>query len=460
MLQLAIIVLYFAAVIIIAVTTNRRFLRFDEFIVAGHKYTTFFVSGSLLATVIGGSATIGLSGLGYSRGLSAAWWLLVGTIGLIALGFFFAAKVRNYGLYTLPQLIEKQYNRPVSLAASILIVIAWLGVTAAQIIAAGKILSAMGFGSAELWMIIFTIIFVGYAMTGGQYAIIRTDILDMALIFIGIFAVLGVLLWKLGGLDGLFSALPPDKLSFPLSESFKLSDLFSYLLIIGLTYVVGPDMYSRLFCARDGKTARRSALWVAIFTLPLAFCITIIGMGAYVLYPDISSEQAFPMLLTGILPTAVSGIVLAGLVSAIMSSAVATLWSSGTILSVNIIGYFSKNESDRKSVTTSRWSLLFIGIAALGLALLIKGVISSILFAYTIYTCGIIIPVLFGFFKDKIKVTPAGAMAAIIGGGAAGLVYKITAIKYLDICGLAISLILLLSVSFIDRKIKNRRSNI
>jgi len=76
-------------------------------------------------------------------------------------------------------------------AAAILIVIAWIGVTAGQILAAGKILSAVGVGSPVLWMIVFTVIFVGYTLYGGQYAIIRTDILDIIIIFTGILAGLG-----------------------------------------------------------------------------------------------------------------------------------------------------------------------------------------------------------------------------------------------------------------------------
>ncbi len=433
MLLLAIIVIYFLAVIGIGLAGRRRHLRFDEYMTAGRKYSTPFITGSLLATIIGGSATIGLAGLGFSKGLSGTWWLLVGTIGLVVLGLFFAAKVRNFGFYTLPQIIEKHYGRKVSLAASIVIVLAWTGVTAAQIIAAGKILSVLGIGSAEIWMVAFTLIFVGYAVTGGQYSIIRTDILDVVIIFAGIFCGLGFLLVSSGGFNGLAAALPADKLAFPLSNAFGIKDLLTYLLVVGLTYVVGPDLYGRLFCARDGKTARKAALWAALLTVPLAFAIALIGMGAFALFPDIKAEQAFPKLITGMLPTLAAGLVLAALVSAIMSSAVATLWSSSTILSVNILGFFNKTQVEKKSLFLSRLSVVIIGLAALGLALLLKGVISTIIFAYTIYTCGVIVPAISGFYKEKIKVTPNAALAAIIGGGVTGLISKIYAIKYLDI---------------------------
>lgn len=465
MLELIIIAFYFAAIILIGTLSHQRRWRLADYLVAGRKYSLFFITGSLLATIIGGSATIGLAGLGFSRGLSGSWWLLVGSLGLIVLGFLFAKKVRDFGVYTLPEIIEKQYGKNVALAASILIVIAWIGVTAGQILAAGNILSTMGIGTPAIWMIGFTTIFVGYTMAGGQYALIRTDILDVIIIFGGIFTGLGVLLFKLGGLEAFATSLPADKFSFPLSASFGINDLISYILLVGLTYVVGPDIYSRLFCSKDSKTARISVFWAALFLIPFAFCITLLGMGAFALFPSISPEKAFPTLITGVLPPFIAGIVLAALVSAVMSTASATLMSASTIFSVDIIGFFKKSIPENKSFTLSRWGILIIGIASLALALVLKGVISALLFAYTIYTCGVILPVIAGFYKDRLKITSTAAMFSIIGGGLTGLVSKIWGswisinwgIQHLDLLALGFSLLLLFLVSLIENQFKTHR---
>ncbi|MBN1189549.1 MAG: sodium:solute symporter family protein [Dehalococcoidales bacterium] len=459
MLELIIIIVYFLAVAAIGMTSRQKNWRLDDFLVAGRKYSTFFIAGSLLATVIGGSATVGLAGLGFSRGLSGAWWLLVGCLGLIALGFLFAAKVRNFGLFTLPQIVARQYDSRVSLAASAVIVVAWTGVTAGQILAAGKILSILGMGSPVLWMVVFTLIFVSYTLAGGQFAIIRTDILDIVIIFAGIFTGLGLLLYQTGGLNALFNALPADKTSFPLSQQFGPLELLSYLLLVGLTYVVGPDMYSRLFCARNGRTAKISVFWAALLLIPLAFTITLLGMGAFILNPGASPEQALPSLFSGILPAWAAGLVMAALLSAIMSSASATLLSAGTILSVDIIGFFKKPEQEKGTLRNSRWCLLFIGIASLGLALLLKGVISALLFAYTVYTCGVILPVIAGFYRDRLHVTPHAALAAICGGGLSGLASRLLSIPYLDLSALAISLVLLLGVSLAENRLKAKKQN-
>ena len=455
--MMIIIALYFSVMIVIGVVSKRGTRGPDDFFVAGRRGSSLFITGSLLATIIGGSATVGMAGLGFKQGLTGVWWLLAGSIGLVILGIFFAGKVRRFALYTLPELVEKQYDRRMALATSVLIVVAWVGIVAAQIVAAGKILSILGIASPVLWMVIFTVVFVVYTVLGGQRAVIRTDTLQVAIIFIGIFGGLILLLSHLGGWSGLQSALSPEKYAFPISPQFGGIELLSLLLVVGLTYVVGPDMYSRIFCARDDRTARTATLWTAGLIIPIAFAITLIGMGASVLFPQIAPEQALPMVIKEVFPPLLGGIVLAALLCAVMSSADTVLLSASTILTVDIVGRFKPSIAGQKILPASRWVIVLLGIVSLIVALALKGVISALLFAYTVYTCGVILPVIAGFFKSRLKVTPMGALAALIGGGSAGLISKLLNIQYLDLGALLLSGLLLFAVSFIENRLKSKR---
>jgi SSS family solute:Na+ symporter len=457
MTQLLIIVVYFLAIIGIGVWSRRRAGSQDGFYVAHRKGSLPLITGSLIATAVGGSVTVGMAGLGFNQGLTGAWWLLVGSIGLVLLGVFFARKVRGSELYTLPELVEKQYDRRVSLASSILIVIAWVGVVAGQIVAAGKVLSILGIGSVDFWMIVFTIVFVIYAILGGQFSIIRTDVFQAGILFIGIFAALALVFSQVGGLDGLKSSLPADYFSFPTSPEFDWKMLLSFLILVGATYVVGPDMYTRLFCAKGEKTAQQSAIFTALLFIPLAFAITFIGMSAKVLYPEISAEGAFPQVITSVLSPGLGGLILAALVAALMSSADTCLLSQSVILTEDIVKRAHPALDEGKTVLLTRLSLIGLGLAALGLALTLKGVISSLLFAYTVFTCGLVVPVIAGFYKGKLKVTPQGALVALIGGGIIGLLGKIPGLDIplkgdLGLVGFAVSAILLFGVSFLTRK--------
>ena len=459
MLQLLIIIIYFLAIIGIGAWSRRRAARIDGFFVAHRKGTSPFIIGSLLATAVGGSALVVTSKLGFELGLPGAWWLLVGSVGLLILGLFFAKKVRGTALYTLPELVEKQYGSVVGLAASILIVIAWIGVVAGQIVAAGSFLSVLGVGSITFWMVIFTLVVVLYAILGGQFSIIRTDLFQAPILFVGIFVALALVFSQVGGLEGLKISLPQSYFSFPVSPKFDGKMLLSFLILIGATYVVGPDMYTRLFCAKEEKTAQRSVLAAAFLLIPLAFAIALIGMGAKVLYPQIIPEQAFPQIVSGVLSPGLSGLILAAVIAALMSSADTCLLSQSVILTQDIFRRFRPSTDERKSVLLTRLTLVVLGVVALGLALALQEVYKSLLFAYTIFTCGLVVPVIAGFYKQKLKVTPQGAMAALIGGGAIGLIGKLIEVltsqkSDLGLIGFAASAILLFGVSFLTRKKK------
>jgi len=456
MIGLIIIILYFLAMLAIGMVSRRKARGLDDFFVAGRKSSTLFIVGSLLATIIGASATIGMAGLGFKQGLTGAWWLLVGSIGLVFLGLFFAKKVRRLALYTLPELVEKQYDRRVALASSILIVVAWIGVVAAQIAAAGQILGILGIGSPIMWMVLFTFVFVTYTVLGGQPAVIRTDLLQAAIIVIGIFTGLAIVLSRLGGWEGLQSSLPAGQFAFPLSPQFDGAALATLLLLVGLTYVVGPDMYSRIFCARDDRVASTATFWAALLIIPMAFAITIIGMGAASMFPNIAREQAFPTVIRELFSPLVSGIVLAALLCAVMSSADTTLLSASTILTIDIIGRFRPTAGQTNILPRSKWAIVLLGICSLVVALMLKEIISALLFAYTIYTSGVIIPVIAGFFKHRLKVTSTGALAALIGGGSVGLLSKLLSIKYLDLGALLLSAVLLFLVSYINHRFQSK----
>jgi SSS family solute:Na+ symporter len=459
LLPLIIIIVYFVAMIGLGLSTRKQAKNAGSFFVAGRSGTALFITGSLLATIIGASATIGMAGMGFSRGLTGAWWILTGSVGLVVLGLLFAKKVREYGFYTLPALIEKQYGRIPALAGSLLIVIAWMGVIAGQIIAAGNIMGVLGYGNPTLWIWISTAVFICYTVLGGQRAVLKTDLWQTIIIFLGIFSGLAFVLWKVGGFNGLKVNLPASYFSFPVSSKFSVIQLINYLLLVGVTYVVGPDIYSRIFSAQNGQVANKSVFWTAGLLVPLAFGITLIGMAAAVLYPGISSGLAFPTVIKEAMPPVLVGLVLAALLSAVMSTAVTCLLSVSTILTTDVIHKFKPGISEDKLLLLTKWGIAILGLVALGVAFQLKDIISSLSWAYAIFTAGLIPAVIAGFYKEKLKVTNTGALTAIIVGGTTALLMKIYTnglkdadkIALLNLIPLFISIVLLFGVSWIGR---------
>jgi SSS family solute:Na+ symporter len=435
----------------------------DGFFVADRRGSTLFIVGSLCATIIGASVTLGMAGLGYSLGLPGAWWLLAGSVGLFILAFFFARKVRGFGLYTLPEMLEKQYSsKAAGVTASILIAVSWLAIIAAQIIAAGKILSILLPNvDASLVMVVSAVVLTLYTFLGGQYSVIRTDLVQFGIIVVGVIVCLGLVLRDVGGIGVLHTSLPSKYFSFPTNVSFTWPNLVTLLILTGSTYVVGPDMYSRLFCARDEKVARKSAFSAALIAIPVAFIIIFIGIGAKYLFPDIASEQAFPTVIKEVLPIGVSGLVIAALLAAMMSSADTCLITTSTIFTLDIYKRVFPRMSERKTLLVAKLAVLVTGAITLAIALRLNGIISSLLLAYTVFTSGVVLPVVAGFFKDKLRVNSFGVVAAIIGGGGTALGVKEMLHRGqfdpTNLIGFGVCAVLLFGVSWISGWIIARR---
>ncbi len=439
---------FLLGMILIGILSMKRIKSASSYFVADRQANTPVVTGSLLATIIGGSSTIGIAGLGYSKGLVGAWWMLAGAIGLLLLSVWFAERVRTYDVYTLPEILRKQYGgNAVRIIASVLIAAAWLGIIAAQIIAAGKILSVLWPGQSVPLMIIAGSVFIIYTLLGGQYSILRTDLIQSVFIIAGVIvcAIAGVS--AAGGLSGMAENLSPSYFSFPTSPDFGWIDLLTFLFFVGATYLVGPDIYSRIFCSRDPKIARRSLVLAASVMIPTAFLITLAGIAARVLLPEIQPESALPALVMSIIPTGLNGLVIIALLAAVMSSADTCLLTTSTIITSDILSPLFKID-EKNLLGISRICVVVTGIASLVIALRLEGIIASLLLGYTIYSAGLVIPILFGFHAERFGLNAAGAMIAIAGGGVSGLFLKLSDHSALLLCTIPLSAALLFAGSY------------
>ncbi|MEI8004195.1 MAG: sodium:solute symporter family protein, partial [Methanothrix sp.] len=236
--------------------------------------------------------------------------------------------------------------------------------------------------------------------------------------------------------------------SFPTSAEMGGWEVLSMLLVVGSAYLVGPDMYSRLLSAHSPRDAKISAAFAAVILIPPAFLIASLGIFARSLYPGVSPDQAIPVLLTGLLSPAAEGLVAAALLAAFMSSADTSLMTATSILTLDIYRKTRPKTSEEKLMAISRLFVLIIGILALALAVSMPGIIKTLLVAYTVFTSGLLLPVIAGFYRERLCLTPSGALAALVGGGATAL---FLGQKY-PLLGMAVSAAFLFGVSWLERR--------
>ncbi len=416
MLDLLIVGCYFAVMLTVGWRARRGSA--NAYWVAERRYGTVPVAASLVASIFGASSTVGIIGLGYARGLTGAWWSLVGALALVPFALVLAARVRRLEVYTLPDILQRAYGRRVAMAGAGVISLAWCGVVAAQIVAGALLLGSVFGIPFDGSLAVVATIFVLYTLWGGQISVIRTDAWQVALFVFGLLATLVLVMragWEAGGV---LVGVDPHHLAFPVSPDFGWYQvLVFYPLIVGMPYLVGPDIYSRVLCARDGGSARRAGLLAAVLVVPLSFLLALLGLLIHARFPGLSPEAAFPAALTQLAPVGLRGLVVVGVLGAVMSSADTTLVSASTILSRNVVSPLARL-GQGEELRLTRVFVVLVGGVAWALATFQQGIITSLLLAYTVFVGGVALPTLASFWKERLGVTSRGAFWAVVVGGA------------------------------------------
>ncbi len=442
---------YLVVFIVIGILDIKNIKSFTDYSVAGKKQSSLAVVMTLLATVVGASTTIGITTTVYNLGFPGIWWLAFGAIGLILQSVFLSRKVREIGADTLPDLAGRIAGRPAEIIISLIIVISWVGVIAGQLVAMNSLITfALGKSSTVIFAVT-SVIVIAYTAIGGQMSVVKTDKVQLFIILIGVAICMGYLYIMKG--ENNATILQNVEL---LNDQYKASNLFTQFFVIGGVYFLGPDIMSRNFIAKDGKSAK-SAAWIAgVVLFAFSVVITLIGMWLrYNVTPEEMNGLGPLMYAVSIMPKWAAILLIFGLLSAILSSTDTCIINASTI--------FVKDILKKESVAGVRITVIVIGLISLTLALFGQGDIMSLLSgAYSIYTPGVIFPLMVAIFAYKKRRLNLGVwIAAVVAGGLFGILgtyfgatlekigVPALIMNYLTLIGMGISLILsLLSVKW------------
>lgn len=400
------------------------------FITSGGRAGVVLCALSLVSTIIGGSATLGMGALAQKTGAAAFWWLGVGAIGLFIHGLFIAPKIRAMQAATLPEVVGLVAGKMAERWAGIIIAVSWIAVTAAQFVALRALLgSMMNPLAAEVLYILIAMAVILHTVWGGQSAVLRTDAFQALLLVGGFSAVAFWLMFEhpleLGSLDWV-----------PYGEHFGLYDLAKLMLLVGVTYVIGPDMFSRTFSARDGRVARAAAL-LAVPAL-VWFGIVITAMALV----NIDSPQPIADWLTNAssMPMWLKGAIGLGLVSALCGSADTVLLSAAGIVERSLLAH------DRTSAV--RWMIAIFGALAALSVYVSKDIIGLLLTAYSFFVPGVAIPLLFVLIGPVKACNTQFWLSGAVIGGLCGLAGNLTGDASCTMAGMAIAALFALVARF------------
>lgn len=399
-----------------------------EYYVCGRNAGSLMVALSILASCVGGSATIGMIGLAWQVGTPAFWWLGSGAAGLTVLAFFLAKKARETNAITMPQIIGNYLGADCRLLASVIIATAWLAILAAQFTAMGLILDALTGMGARASLLAGAIILLVYAIPGGQSAVMRSDIWQFALLFASLAIALFLVLQAPGAKDALVSA--PIEIT---NDGFPFSRFRYYLLILGGSYVICPMLFGRLLSARNQSSAMKGSL-LAVMGLVLTACLIVaLGIACTAIVPEgANQEDVLNFAIRTAMPEWCGNLMLLGLLGAIISSADSCLMTAASVCANDII--------KKGDIRHCQEAMCLLSAVALLMAFQGSGILSLLLMANDIYVCGIVGPVLMAMTIPGRKTrTRHSQFIAMLGGGILGGLAAITQMEIFSYAGIGFS---------------------
>lgn len=388
-IPLIIVLCYIVALFAISYYANKLAKQGAEhFILAGRKLTTPLVAVTITGLAIGGASTIGVSERAYNVGLAAGWYNVAWAAGAIIMGLVAAAKYRELNVSTVPELFEKFYDTKGRIICVIGQIIIQLVITSLQYLAGGAILASLlpGIFTFKTGMITSAIVFIGITFIGGMWSAGLANLLNVALIYIGITIATFMTLSSQGGLGNIVAKLPTDvPYLHPINGLgwVVIASWFAVMMTQTMS-LQGPVQIS--FGAKDAKTARNGFIIGGLLMIPVGFLSALMGIAAKAAFPDISATLALPKIIISLNP-AIAGLTLAALWAADVSTACNLLLGSATLFSQDIYKRFINPNIDEKHfMFITRASVAVLGIITFFLALTVVGILKTLLIGLSLTT--------------------------------------------------------------------------
>ncbi len=323
----------------------------DDYFTAGRSINTFVGAFAIFAAVASSSSLLGAVGGGVVNGLAYFFTYAFGVIAILPfMMFLVSGQLRRAGVKTVPDFFKQRFGSSVQIIAAIFVVIAMTFYMVPQITASGLIGTYVLGIDYTVAVIVLGLGFTIYAALGGMWAITYTDLFQGAIMLIGVVILALFVLGDFGSVSALLGeALAVD----PTFGDINLPWMSYFGLFIAFLWfgIISPSVVMRNFASRGVKTARRTAMWGTVLYLTLflgGFIVTLAGAQLGIIDTLDNTDMIFISVVEQYLPPILGGIMLAGLLAAIMSSADAMLLAISAGIAHDIYkGHINKQASER-----------------------------------------------------------------------------------------------------------------
>ncbi len=377
-LDLGIIIVYFCIVLAIGLWMSRGQETGEDLFLAGRSLGWVAIGFSLFASNISSTTLIGLVGAAYTGGLYVSNYEWMATVVLVFFVFYFVPIFIRSQITTIPEFLGRRYGPVSRKYFSGLTIVTNVLVDTAGSLYAGAVVLKVFFPELDLFFtcVVLAVVAGLYTAAGGLAAVVYTDVIQAVVLILGsclltynVFAHDAInFSWDTvkTSLDAsLFSVVDPTH--HPLDDPNLpwLGTLIGVPILGFYFWVTNQYIAQRVLGAKDEDNARWGALLGGLLKLPVIFIMVLPGVLAKLIFPDLpNGDQVFPTLVTQLLPVGVIGLVLAGLIAAIMSSIDSTLNSASALVTLDFVTPAKPDLTDKQVTQVGRITMGIIMVVS------------------------------------------------------------------------------------------------
>jgi len=425
---LAFVILYLALSIAVGVVAALRVHNTRDFVLAGRTLPLYVVTAMVCATWFGSETVLGISSTFLKEGLRGIVADPFGSsLCLILVGLFFAAKLYRMNFLTIGDYYRTRYNATAELLTSLAIVVSYLGWLSAQIVVIGLVFSTVTGGAVSMGagIVIGAAVVLVYTLWGGMYSVAWTNFVQMVIIVVGLLYIFVLVADRAGGVGTVVAhAHAAGKLEFwPKPEARDVLAFIGAGVTLMLGSIPQQDVFQRVTSARSERVAVAGSVLGGVFYFVLAFIPLFLAYSASLIDPkmvadliDKDHQRILPALIIGHMPLAAQILFFGALLSAVMSTASATLLAPSVTFTENVLKRFLRRElDDREFLRTMRIVVAAFAVGVTAFALNSGSTIyEMVVGAYKVTLVAAFVPLAAGLYWRR--ATTQGALAAIVAG--------------------------------------------
>ena len=425
---LTLVFVYLLITIAIGLYAARRVKNTADFAIAGRNLPLVMIVTTTFATWFGAETVLGIPAKFVNGGLNGVVEDPFGAGAcLILVGLFCAGKLYRMTLLTISDYFRERFGRTVEVACSLIIMVSYLGWVSAQVTALGLVFNLLSAGaiSTPVGMVIGVVSILAYTLFGGMWSVAITDFLQMIILVLGL-SILAVFAGNMaGGADKVIAfAASKDLFKFWPEPSFK--DIL-FFLAAAITIMFGSipqqDVFQRVMSANSESAARKGPVIGGVCYILFAFVPMFLVVSALLIMPEQTTallkddpQKILPTLVLEKMPFVMQVLFFGALLSAIKSTASATLLAPSVTFTQNIWRQFRPRTSDRQELRAMRVTVLVFSALVLAYAIYTQGtpIYEMVSGAYQVTLVGAFVPLVFGLYWKK--ATTQGAILSIAAG--------------------------------------------